>query len=140
VTSVALTMPARKRSKSHHWSNQTHTQRTPKTDSRDQIISMDKMRDRVNRRHPQRSRRRSTRRAGKRKRLTTETVEGTALALKSVNDVEGGDGLALGVLSVGDGIANDALKEGLEHTAGLFVDHCDDVSTASMQRQGKATY
>lgn len=68
-----------------------------------------------------------TRRDVKTKRLTTETVEGTALALESVDDVEGGDGLALGVLSVGDGIADDALEEGLEDTTGLFVDHCDDV-------------
>ena len=39
--------------------------------------------------------------------LTTETVEGAALTLESVDDVEGGDGLALGVLSVGDRVTND---------------------------------
>ena len=55
--------------------------------------------------------------------LTTETVEGTALALESVDNVEGGDGLALGVLSVGDGVADNTLEEGLENTAGLLVDH-----------------
>ena len=60
--------------------------------------------------------------------LTTETVEGTALALESVDDIEGGDRLALGVLGVGDGIADDALEEGLEDTTGLLVDHCGDVS------------
>jgi hypothetical protein len=58
------------------------------------------------------------------RRLTTETVEGTALALQSVDNVEGGDGLALGVLSVGDSITDDALEEGLENTTGLLVDHC----------------
>ena len=57
-------------------------------------------------------------------RLTTEAVEGTALALEGVHNVERGDGLALGVLGVGNGIADDALKEGLENTAGLLVDHC----------------
>jgi hypothetical protein len=57
------------------------------------------------------------------RRLTTETVEGTALALESVDNVERGDGLALGVLSVGDGVTDDALKEGLQDTTGLFVDH-----------------
>jgi hypothetical protein len=58
--------------------------------------------------------------------LTTETVEGAALPLESVDNVEGGDGLALGVLSVGDGITDDGLEEGLEDTTGLFVDHGGD--------------
>ena len=56
--------------------------------------------------------------------LTTETVEGTALALQGVDHIEGCDGLALGVLSVCDGVTNDAFEEGLENTAGLLVDHC----------------
>jgi len=55
--------------------------------------------------------------------LTTETIEGTSLALESVDYVEGGDSLALGVLSVGDGVADDTLEEGLENTTGLLVDH-----------------
>jgi len=59
-------------------------------------------------------------------RLTTETVKGATLALESVDDVERGDGLALGVLGVGDGITDDALEEGLEDTTGLFVDHGRD--------------
>jgi hypothetical protein len=54
------------------------------------------------------------------------------LALEGVDDVEGGDGLALGVLSVGDGVTDDTLEEGLEDTAGLFVDHWEglDISDA----------
>jgi hypothetical protein len=56
-------------------------------------------------------------------RLTTETVEGTALTLESVDNVEGSDGLALGVLSVCDGVTDDTLKEGLQNTTGLLVDH-----------------
>ena len=63
---------------------------------------------------------------GRKANLTTETVEGTALALEGVDDVEGGDGLALGVLGVGDGVTDYGLKEGLEHTAGLFIDHSGD--------------
>jgi hypothetical protein len=55
--------------------------------------------------------------------LTTETIEGTSLALESVDYVEGGDSLALGVLSVGDSVADDTLEEGLENTTGLLVDH-----------------
>ena len=85
----------------------------------------------MNRQQPQRGRRRSTRRAERERRLTTKTVKGTALALKSVDNVERGDSLALGVLSVGDSIANDALEEGLQDTTGLLVDHCDSISTAS---------
>jgi hypothetical protein len=43
----------------------------------------------------------------------TETVEGAAGALERVDDVECGDGLALCVLSVGDGVADD-LEEGFK--------------------------
>jgi hypothetical protein len=57
-------------------------------------------------------------------RLTTETVQGAALSLESVDDVQRGDGLALGVLGVGDGVTDDTLEEGLENTTGLFIDHC----------------
>lgn len=45
------------------------------------------------------------------------------MALEGVDNIEGGDGLALGVLSVGDSVTNDTLEEGLEDTTGLFVDH-----------------
>jgi hypothetical protein len=60
------------------------------------------------------------------KNLTTETVQSTALALESIYDIEGGDSLALGVLSIGDSITDDALEEGLQNTTGLFVDHCEN--------------
>jgi hypothetical protein len=56
--------------------------------------------------------------------LTTETVQGPALALESVHNVERGDSLALCMLGVGDGVTDNALEESLEHTTGLFVDHC----------------
>jgi hypothetical protein len=56
--------------------------------------------------------------------LSAETVEGTALSLEGVDNIERGDSLALGVLSVGDGITDDTLEEGLQNTTGLFVDHC----------------
>lgn len=55
--------------------------------------------------------------------LTTETVEGAALSLQSIDNVEGGDRLALGVLSVRDSISDDAFEEGLEDTTGLLVNH-----------------
>ena len=44
-------------------------------------------------------------------RLSTETVKGSALPLESVDNVEGGDGLPLGVLSVGDRVSDDVLKD-----------------------------
>ncbi len=56
-------------------------------------------------------------------RLTTETVESAALSLEGIDHVEGGDSLALGVLSVGDGITDNTFEEGLENTAGLLVNH-----------------
>jgi hypothetical protein len=72
--------------------------------------------------------------------LTTETIEGTALALESIDDIERGDRLALGVFGVGDGVTNDRLEEGLEDTTGLFVDHCDAVSKISWTATATITY
>ena len=48
------------------------------------------------------------------------------MSLESVDDIEGGDGLALGVLGVGDGVTNDTLEEGLQDTTSLLVDHGRD--------------
>ena len=62
------------------------------------------------------------------------------MPLERVNNVERGDSLALGVLSVGDCIADDALKEGLEHATGLLVDHGRDTldtTTASQAADGR---
>ena len=55
--------------------------------------------------------------------LTTEAVQGAALSLEGIDNVEGGDSLALGVLSVCNCVTNDTLKERLENTTGLLVDH-----------------
>jgi hypothetical protein len=48
------------------------------------------------------------------------------LSLEGIDDIEGGNGLALGVLSVCDSVTDDTLKEGLEYTTGLLVDHGRD--------------
>jgi len=53
---------------------------------------------------------------------TTETIQGPALPLESVDDVHGSDSLPLGMLSVGDGVADDILQEHLQDTSGLFID------------------
>lgn len=50
----------------------------------------------------------------------------TSLPLQGVDDIEGSDGLALGVLSVGDSVTDDTLKEGLQNTTSLLVDHGRD--------------
>jgi hypothetical protein len=69
-------------------------------------------------------------------RLTTETVQSPALTLEGVDDVERGDGLALGVLGVGDSVTDDTLEEGLENTAGLLVDHWQGLAGERGRRSG----
>ena len=63
--------------------------------------------------------------------LASESVEGSALALESIDDVHGGDGLSLGVLTVGDGVTDNVLKENLEDTTGLLVDQSRDTLDSS---------
>uniref|UniRef100_A0A8R7QK21 Uncharacterized protein n=1 Tax=Triticum urartu TaxID=4572 RepID=A0A8R7QK21_TRIUA len=73
------------------------------------------------------------------RRSAAEAVEGSPLSLEGVDDVHGGDGLAAGVLRVGDGVANDVLQEDLEHAAGLLVDEPRDAlhtATASQTADG----
>ena len=48
------------------------------------------------------------------------------MSLEGVHHVHGGDGLSLGVLGVGDCVADDVLQEGLEDSAGLLVDEARD--------------
>ena len=60
--------------------------------------------------------------------LSTETVQSATLSLESVDNIERGDCLPLGVLCVGDCITDDTFQEGLEDAASLFVDHLNDAS------------
>ena len=46
------------------------------------------------------------------------------MTLEGVDNIERGNSLALSMLGVGDGIANDTFEEGLEDSTGLFIDHC----------------
>jgi len=48
------------------------------------------------------------------------------LTLQGIDDIHGGDGLTTSVLSVGDRVPDDVLKEDLEDTAGLLVDETRD--------------
>lgn len=66
---------------------------------------------------------------------SAETVEGSALSLESVDNVECGDGLSLGVFGVHDGVADDVLEEGSEDSAGLLVDVGRDSLHTTSSRQ-----
>ena len=68
-------------------------------------------------------------------RLSAEAVESAALALEGVHNIEGSHGLALGVLGVGDGIADDVLEEVAQHSAGLLVDQARDALDTSTARK-----
>lgn len=71
----------------------------------------------------------------------TEPVQRPSLPLERVHDVQARDRLALRVLRVRDGVADDALEERLEDAAGFFVDHCERTHTveglARMEEEGK---
>ena len=67
--------------------------------------------------------------------LTAKAVEGAALPLQGIDHIHGSDSLPLGVLSVGDSVPDDVLKEHLEDTAGLLVDEARDTLDSSTTRQ-----
>ena len=57
---------------------------------------------------------------------TAEAVQSAALTFQSIHNIHSCDSLALGVLSVSDGIPDDILEEHLEHTSGFFVNQTRD--------------
>ena len=67
--------------------------------------------------------------------LVSESVEGAALPFQSVDDVPAVDGLALGVLGVGDRVADHVLQEDLENAASLLVDQTRDPLDATPSGQ-----
>jgi hypothetical protein len=67
--------------------------------------------------------------------LSTEAVQGASLALEGVDHVEGGHGLAAGMLGVGHGVTDHVLKEHLEHAPGLLVDEATDTLDATTASQ-----
>ena len=54
--------------------------------------------------------------------LTAESIKSVSLPLQGIHDVHGGNGLSPGVLSVGDGITDDVLKELPQNSTSLFID------------------
>ena len=67
--------------------------------------------------------------------LTAKAVEGAALPLQGIDHIHGSDSLPLGVLSVGDSVPDDVLKEHLEDTAGLLVDEARDTLDSTTASQ-----
>jgi hypothetical protein len=67
--------------------------------------------------------------------LAAEAVQGATLTLERVDDVHGGDCLALGVFRVRDGVANDVLEEDFEHAASLLVDEAGDTLDTASARE-----
>jgi len=57
---------------------------------------------------------------------SSESVKGSSLSLESIDDVEGSDGLSLGVLSVGDWISDDVFEETSQDKSGLVIDQRAD--------------
>ena len=53
--------------------------------------------------------------------LTAESIKSASLPLWGIHDVHGGNGLSLGMLSVGDGITGDVLKELSQNSTSLFI-------------------
>jgi hypothetical protein len=71
-------------------------------------------------------------------RLAAEAVQSAALSLQRVDDVHRGDRLALGVLGVGDRVADDVLEEHLQDAASLLVDQTADALHSAST--GQTTY
>jgi hypothetical protein len=57
------------------------------------------------------------------------------LAFEGIDDIERCDCLSLGMFSVGDGIADDALKEDFEDTSGFLVDKTGDTFDTTTTRK-----
>ena len=67
--------------------------------------------------------------------LTSESIEGTSLPLESIDHIHGGDGLPLGVFSVGDSIPDHILQENLENSTSLLIDESRDTLDSSTTSQ-----
>jgi hypothetical protein len=60
-----------------------------------------------------------------------EAVKSPSLALKGVDDIEGGDGLPPGVLCICDGVSDDVLEEVAKDATDFFVDVAADALDAT---------
>ena len=77
------------------------------------------------------------------RRLSSETIESAALSFQGVHDVEGGDCLSAGVLSVSDGVTDYVLEEYFEDASGLLVNETRDTldtTSACQTTNGRLRY
>lgn len=55
--------------------------------------------------------------------LASEAIQSATLPFQRINNVQGRDGFALGMLGVCHGVADNTFEEGFQHYTGLLVDH-----------------
>ena len=64
--------------------------------------------------------------------LTSEAVQSAALSLECVHNIKSSHSLSAGMLSIGDSVTDDVLKEHFQDASGLLVDEArDTLDTAS---------
>ena len=66
--------------------------------------------------------------------LMAETVDSAALTLQGVDNIEGRDGLALGVLAVERGVLDDLLQESAEGSTRFVIDEAGEALHTSAAR------
>ena len=67
--------------------------------------------------------------------LSPESIESSSLSLERVDHIQRSDCLSARVLRVGNRVANNVLKEDLEHASGLLVDEATDALDSTSSRE-----
>ena len=63
---------------------------------------------------------------------TSETIDGSALSLEGIDDIQSSHGFSSGVLGVGHSISDDSFEEALEDLSGIIIDERrDSLDTSS---------
>src|SRR6185436_3247085 len=66
---------------------------------------------------------------------TAEAVQGSPLSLQGVDDIHGRHGFALGMLAIGDRIADHVFQKQLQHTSDFFVNQSGNSLHSASARQ-----
>ena len=72
---------------------------------------------------------------GRRRKLTTKTVQGTTLPLQRVDNIHGSDSLPLGMFGIRNSISDNILQEHFQHASRLFIDEDRDPLDSSTTGQ-----
>ena len=67
--------------------------------------------------------------------LASEAIQGAALSLECVDDIQCSDSLSASVFSVSDCVSHDILQEDLEDVAGFVVDESADALHSASARE-----